>query len=134
MEMIKNGHFMDAKYESKIVIMDVPHVIVLANKMPDTACLSQDRWSVYQLHVGIPRLIMGQRALSWKGCAHLRLTPPKNATVTADDLSIDAFDLKYERDLAIRLQKYLGKLWLNVNVQGLRTIVNGKRLPNSPGI
>lgn len=46
LESIKNGIFYNTKYESKMVIFDNPHVIVLANFMPETDKLSLDRWDI----------------------------------------------------------------------------------------
>lgn len=48
-EEIKNGMFFSGKYESKMVIGPVPHLIVFANETPDTAKLSADRWQVYRI-------------------------------------------------------------------------------------
>lgn len=48
-EKIKNGYFMCAKYESKPVIRNPPHVIIMANFKPDTSKLSSDRWVINKL-------------------------------------------------------------------------------------
>ncbi len=45
-EEIKNGLFFNTKYESKMVIFNSPHVLILANEAPDTDQLSEDRWSI----------------------------------------------------------------------------------------
>lgn len=44
LESIKNGIFFNTKYESGMVVYDVPHVVVLANFRPDMTKLSADRW------------------------------------------------------------------------------------------
>ncbi len=49
MEEIKNGCFFSPKYESKMVILNVPHVIVFSNNPPDEFKLSQDRWVIKNL-------------------------------------------------------------------------------------
>lgn len=48
LESVKNGHFMNSKYESKVVLMDVPHVVVFSNQLPELESLSQDRWCIYE--------------------------------------------------------------------------------------
>jgi hypothetical protein len=48
-EEIKNGMFFSGKYESKMVIGPVPHLIVFANETPDTTKLSADRWQVIRI-------------------------------------------------------------------------------------
>lgn len=45
-EKIKNGYFMCAKYESKPIIRNCPHVLCFANFEPNYLKLSEDRWHV----------------------------------------------------------------------------------------
>lgn len=45
-EEIKNGCFASQKYESGMVVMNSPHVLVFANRPPDTATMSADRWKI----------------------------------------------------------------------------------------
>lgn len=45
-EAVKNGIFLNTKYECKMVVYDIPHVIILANFHPDEAKLSLDRWDI----------------------------------------------------------------------------------------
>lgn len=45
-EEIKNGCFLATKYESTMVGMNPPHVVVLANEEADRSRLSADRWDV----------------------------------------------------------------------------------------
>lgn len=49
MEEIKNGCFASTKYESEMVLMNCPHVIVFANEPPDLSLMSQDRWRILEL-------------------------------------------------------------------------------------
>lgn len=49
LEKIKNGFFMCAKYESKPIIRNNPHIIVFANFRPDTKRLSKDRWNIKRI-------------------------------------------------------------------------------------
>lgn len=49
-EKIKDGYYMCAKYESKPIVRNNPHVIVFANFHPDVTKLSSDRWSIVQLN------------------------------------------------------------------------------------
>ncbi len=45
-ETVKNGIFFNGKYESGMVVYDVPHVIVFANFDPEERKLSADRWVI----------------------------------------------------------------------------------------
>lgn len=46
MESVKDGYFINTKYETSDVLMDPPHVLVLANFAPDLTGLSADRWDI----------------------------------------------------------------------------------------
>ena len=60
-EGIKNGMFVNYKYETQQVLMDPPHVVCFSNEVPDVSALSQDRWEVYYLlKGGLSRLSLGQ--------------------------------------------------------------------------
>lgn len=48
-EKIKNGYYMCAKYESKPIIRNSPHVLCFANFEPDRELLSKDRWEIYEI-------------------------------------------------------------------------------------
>lgn len=49
LEEIKNGIFMNSKYECNMCIFNCPHVIVFANFEPDQEMLSKDRWNIIHL-------------------------------------------------------------------------------------
>lgn len=49
MESIKDGLFVNTKYETKMVLMNPPHIVVFANHLPKTACISADRWKLFGL-------------------------------------------------------------------------------------
>lgn len=49
LEEVKNGCFFSGKYESKMIVGPVPHVIVFANEEPKKDKLSADRWEVIEL-------------------------------------------------------------------------------------
>lgn len=49
MEKIKDGLFFSGKYESGMVIMETPHVVCFANRLPDHSKLSGDRWDIREL-------------------------------------------------------------------------------------
>lgn len=51
MEQIKNGCFASTKYESGMVVMNSPHVIVFANSEPDKSKVSLDRWRIRQIKI-----------------------------------------------------------------------------------
>ncbi len=48
-EQIKNGIFFSQKYESGMVIYNIPHIVILANWEPEYANLSEDRWIVKKI-------------------------------------------------------------------------------------
>ena len=48
-EKIKNGYFMCAKYESKPIIRNPPHLLIFANFKPNIDELSLDRWVIREL-------------------------------------------------------------------------------------
>lgn len=48
-EEIKNGCFASSKYESAMVLMNSPHVVIFANEPPDFEKLSEDRWHVVNI-------------------------------------------------------------------------------------
>jgi len=58
-ESLKDGHFINTKYETKEVIMDIPHVFVFCNQLPDWECISMDRWDVRVLEDGRLRRFAG---------------------------------------------------------------------------
>ena len=49
LEEIKNGVFCSSKYESKMYVMNPPHILCFANFGPDIEALSEDRWNVINL-------------------------------------------------------------------------------------
>lgn len=51
-EEIKDGLWFNQKYESKMVIKNPIHIIVLANFPPDEHALSQDRWNIKHISAG----------------------------------------------------------------------------------
>jgi len=48
-EEIKNGIFMNTKYECKMVVYNSPHIIIFANFMPELNKLSKDRWKIIDI-------------------------------------------------------------------------------------
>lgn len=53
-ESVKNGIFVNTKYETAMVFMDFPHVICFANQPPDLAKLSRDRWVIWCIQGAAP--------------------------------------------------------------------------------
>lgn len=68
MEGVKNGYFVNTKYETCQVIQDVAHVIVFANFLPERKCLSADRWSVYRLDAKVMFCTIGLDVLKLGYC------------------------------------------------------------------
>lgn len=52
LESIKNGYFVNEKYETNIVFMESPHVWVFANQKPKLDRMSGDRWRLYEIRDG----------------------------------------------------------------------------------
>jgi len=50
LEQVKDGIFFNGKYESGMVMYNIPHVIVFANMPPDFSSLSADRWDVHDIN------------------------------------------------------------------------------------
>lgn len=50
LEEVKDGLFFSPKYESDMVVMDSPHVIVFANFPPQMELLSADRWNIVEIN------------------------------------------------------------------------------------
>ena len=46
MESVKDGIFINTKYETSRVLMNPPHVLVFANHLPKTQHISTDRWKI----------------------------------------------------------------------------------------
>lgn len=49
MESIKDGHFINLKYETAEIIMCPPHVTVFANHLPKMHMVSLDRWKIFEI-------------------------------------------------------------------------------------
>lgn len=49
MESVKDGFFINLKYETAQVLMDCPHVVVFANHIPRFEHISKDRWDLYEI-------------------------------------------------------------------------------------
>lgn len=49
MESIKDGHFINLKYETNEVLMDPPHVTCFSNHLPQVNHVSLDRWLIFKI-------------------------------------------------------------------------------------
>lgn len=49
MESIKDGFFINTKYETAQVMMNPPHIMVCANHLPNLQHISRDRWVLYEI-------------------------------------------------------------------------------------
>lgn len=49
MESVKNGYFVNTKYDTGVACFDRPHVIVFSNMLPKIKALSADRWVIKDL-------------------------------------------------------------------------------------
>ena len=50
MESVKDGFFINTKYETDQILMDPPHVVVCANHIPKFNEISHDRWKIFRIH------------------------------------------------------------------------------------
>jgi len=50
LESVKNGFITSSKYESKTLVFNKPHVIVMSNSLPNFTKMSMDRWILYELN------------------------------------------------------------------------------------
>jgi len=48
-ECILNGMITNTKYETGTKVFNPPNIFVFSNFMPDTSCLSKDRWKIYNI-------------------------------------------------------------------------------------
>ena len=48
-ESVKNGYFINTKYDTSVVCMERPHVVVFSNHLPKMSALSLDRWKILDL-------------------------------------------------------------------------------------
>lgn len=48
-ESVKDGLVVSGKYDSQTIVMNSPHVLVLANFKPDESKLSADRWDIREI-------------------------------------------------------------------------------------
>lgn len=49
LESVKNGYFVNSKYETGVACFATPHVVVFSNHEPDYKALSADRWKVFSI-------------------------------------------------------------------------------------
>jgi len=49
MEAIKNGCFINTKYECAQVLMKTPHIWVFTNQVPNISAMSRDRWRFWRI-------------------------------------------------------------------------------------
>jgi len=49
MEAVKNGYFVNTKYDTGVCCMARPHVIVFSNMLPKYSALSLDRWEIIDM-------------------------------------------------------------------------------------
>lgn len=50
LESVKNGMFVNTKYETGIAMFSKPHVIVFSNYAPKLSALSADKWDIRRMH------------------------------------------------------------------------------------
>lgn len=55
LESVKNGYFVNTKYDTGVCCMEIPHVIVFSNHLPKLSALSKDRWKIYDFEPNEPR-------------------------------------------------------------------------------
>lgn len=48
-ESVKNGYFVNTKYETGVACFAIPHVVVFSNHLPKKSALSADRWDIIDM-------------------------------------------------------------------------------------
>lgn len=48
-EKVKNGYYMNSKYEGKMILRNSPHIIIFSNWKPEINSMSKDRWIVKKI-------------------------------------------------------------------------------------
>ncbi len=49
LESVKNGYFINTKYETGVACFAIPHVIIFSNHAPEMNSLSLDRWVIHRM-------------------------------------------------------------------------------------
>lgn len=49
LESVKNGYFVNQKYETGVACFAIPHIIVFSNMLPKMSALSRDRWVIVDM-------------------------------------------------------------------------------------
>lgn len=49
LEAVKNGYFINTKYDTGVCCMAIPHVVVFSNHLPKMSALSLDRWKIHDM-------------------------------------------------------------------------------------
>lgn len=49
LESVKNGYFVNTKYDTGVACFNIPHVIVFSNHLPNMSALSKDRWNIIDM-------------------------------------------------------------------------------------
>lgn len=49
LESVKNGYFVNTKYDTGVACFEIPHVIVFSNHLPKMSALSIDRWNIIDM-------------------------------------------------------------------------------------
>lgn len=49
LESVKNGYFVNTKYDTGVCCMEIPHIIVFSNHLPKIKSLSHDRWNIIDM-------------------------------------------------------------------------------------
>ncbi len=78
MESIKDGLFINTKYETKMVLMDPPHIVVFANHLPKQQHISADRWSIMQIDADTNHLTSVRQILSEHAAMHAASAMPRS--------------------------------------------------------
>lgn len=76
----------------------------MANRKPDLSCMSEDRWSVYELRGGVPYLVKGIPVLSPIGCGELCFLPPckMEKKVHVDEWKEFSSHIDFKRSIGIQ--------------------------------
>lgn len=49
LEAVKNGYFVNTKYDTGVACFEIPHIVVFSNHLPLMSALSVDRWNIIDM-------------------------------------------------------------------------------------
>jgi len=83
MEGIKNGLFINTKYQTCQVLMRCPHIWIFTNSVPNLSSMSADRWRLWEIDSSRTLVRLSSARLAAIRKAEQRAVSPKRSRVSA---------------------------------------------------